>query len=90
VQLGGDSRSYALAAADLNGDGRIDVVVANARETNAIYLQRADRTFRKIPFGAASGVTYGLVVADWNGDGSPDIATANSDGHNNLYQLIRD
>ena len=66
MKFGEDSRSYALAHADVNGDGRIDIVVANVRAPNAVYVQRADRTFRKIPFGASNGVTYGLVVADWN------------------------
>jgi adhesin/invasin len=71
--------------ADVNGDGRIDIVVGNVRGPNAIYVQRPDRTFRKLPFGAPDGMTYGLVVVDWNGDGRPEIATANSDGPNYLY-----
>ena len=74
-----------MAVTDLNGDGLIDVVVANARQPNAIYVQQTDRSFARIPFGEPDGMTYGVVVADLNGDGRPEIATANSDGQNLLY-----
>ena len=88
VVFGANAKSYALTTADVNGDSRLDVVVANVAAPNAIYVQRADGTFARIPFGAADGITYGVVAADWNGDGRPEIATANSQGKNFLYRWV--
>ena len=85
MRFGGNARSFAVLAADLDSDGRLDIVVGNAGEPNVAYVQRADGRLQARTFGSPAGVTYGLVAADWDGDGRPEIATANSDGPNFLY-----
>jgi hypothetical protein len=72
----GDSDPYGLAIADLNGDGKNDVVVSN-EEAGAIttFLGNGDGTLTPVPVGfAASGWTWETpLVADFNGDGILDV-----------------
>src|SRR5205085_3313162 len=74
------SGPYAVAIADVNGDGNADLVVAQySLGANAVgvLLGNGDGTFQA-PSNFATGASpYGLVVADLNGDGKPDVATAN-------------
>src|SRR5262249_21944804 len=70
-----------VAIADLNGDGRPDLVVtggiANATNNVSVLLGNGDGTFiGGASYTAGSGV-FSVVVCDLNGDGRPDIVTAN-------------
>src|SRR5262249_38418844 len=67
-----------LAAADLTGSGRSDVVVADALD-NCIQIafQQPDGSFSApllLPTGAAPS---DITVADANGDGLPDLEVSN-------------
>jgi hypothetical protein len=68
----------AVTSGDFNGDGIIDLVIADSSgNTSGILLGNGDGTFRQgfaIPAGAP------LAVADFNGDGRADILTASSNG----------
>ncbi|MDO7847162.1 FG-GAP-like repeat-containing protein [Hymenobacter sp. M29] len=72
-----------VAVADVNGDGLLDLVTANAgTETAGILLGQTAGGFAAVSTYAAGttggGLTlYGVSVADINGDGRPDIVTAN-------------
>jgi uncharacterized protein (TIGR03437 family) len=72
-----------LAAADFNGDGKPDLVVANAGSNSVTVLlwNGAHSTF------AVGTAPVFVVAADFNGDGKPDIATANS-GDNTVTILL--
>src|SRR5579859_3087775 len=75
--------SYGLAAADLNGDGKLDVVLSNAGGNQiSIYRGNGDGTLRHVADYLAGSVTYGVAVADLNGDGHPDIAVVNQNSSN--------
>ncbi|HTN92375.1 MAG TPA: VCBS repeat-containing protein [Sorangium sp.] len=67
-----------VAVADVNGDGRLDLVSANFNgQTLSVWLGNGDGTFQPasvFPSGA-SGVGA-VAVGDLNGDGKPDIAAA--------------
>jgi len=77
---------YALAVADLNKDGRVDVIVGHEEAPSTVfYNDGPGRGFRSISFGDAKGTVYGFAVGDFNEDGIPDIATARSDATNVLY-----
>ena len=68
--LGGPGGYVALA--DLNGDGILDIVTAQA-----VYLGNGDATFRKpqpLPGIEIDGPFSSLAIADFNGDGKPDVA----------------
>src|SRR5436190_16877234 len=71
---------YSVAAGDLNGDGRLDLVVANSLANSvSVLLGNGDGTFqpaRNFDAGLGSGPIWVLIV-DVNGDGKPDILLAN-------------
>lgn len=84
--FGGDS----VAVADLNGDGKLDMVVANAcqRATKAGYclgdgqisvmLGNGDGTFQSpITYDSGGYMAVSVAIADLTGNGIPDIVVVN-------------
>jgi uncharacterized protein (TIGR03437 family) len=74
--------SCEIAAADLNGDGKMDLLTADS----GILLGRGDGTFlpaRRI------GLATSTTIGDFNGDGKPDVALSNFEGRSgatiNIY-----
>jgi hypothetical protein len=94
--VGGSFESpYAVALADANGDGNLDIATANTNISNSsISFLAGDGTG-----GFADAVLYsagvdaaqpqGVAFADVTGDGNADIVTANLGG-NNLSLLAGD
>lgn len=75
------SRSQAVAAADLNGDGKLDLVVGNLDSaTVSVFLGDGSGRFNAHADFATGLYPNSLVVADFNGDGKPDLALANGSG----------
>lgn len=76
-----------VVAADIDGDGKPDLVFADLSASgNAIVLIQsatAVGTFAT-PLNLSTGaMTSSVAVGDLNGDGHPDIVTANFDGNGN-------
>ena len=71
---------YAIAAADLNGDGFIDLVVANQSSNNlTILMGNGDGTFTPANASPSTGnAPSAIAVGDFNGDGNLDLAVTNS------------
>jgi hypothetical protein len=64
----------AIASADLNGDGRPDLIVTTVKRV-IILLNEGGGAFSKpANFGAGPGSSGELVVGDLNGDGKQDVA----------------
>ncbi|HOY12415.1 MAG TPA: VCBS repeat-containing protein, partial [Saprospiraceae bacterium] len=77
---------YALNIADLNNDGRMDIIVGYVFAPSKIfYSEGTDSNFKSISFGDSNGTVYGFDVGDFNEDGIQDIATARSDATNMLH-----
>ena len=83
--------TFSLAVADVNGDGKPDVLATNECADNncsngviAVLLGNGDGTFRT-SVDYSSGGLYALAIAtgDLNGDGKPDLAVANQCGSSN-------
>lgn len=75
-QIPGMANGFAIALADLDGDQRLDLIVANPTGNNvAVHRGRGDGTFEQVQirFGT-HGCLTDVNVADYNGDGRPDLA----------------
>jgi|GEM_PF-3141287 len=82
---GSGSGPFSVAAADVNGDGRRDIVTANYyTNTVGVLLGQAGGGFAPVTsysVGSGSG-PLSVAVADVNGDSRPDIVASNYDSSN--------
>jgi len=74
----GGGGAWSVAVADVNADGKPDLLVANEDNTTAaVLLGQGDGTFQPaLTYGLGGGGTLSLAVADVNGDGKPDLLVA--------------
>ena len=75
----------AVAVGDFNGDGKLDLAVANVGSNNVtIFLGNGNGTFTPAsgsPVAVGSGPNA-VAVGDFNGDGKLDLAVSNSASNN--------
>ncbi len=77
---GSGSQPYSVAAADFNGDGKLDIVAVNYNAFNAgVFLNAGTGTFvAQVTYSTGSNsYPYYVAAGDVNGDGYPDIIVAN-------------
>jgi len=91
-----DARGRGLGAcfADLTGDGRLDLYVANDVSDNAFYVNRGDGTFEDVAARALVGDyrgAMGLAVGDFDADLDPDLFITHWVAQENaLYENMAD
>jgi hypothetical protein len=78
-------KAFGAVAVDIDGDGYLDLFVANDSTPNFLFRNRGDGTFEEI--GLAAGVAYsadavarsgmGVDAGDYDRDGKPDLFVAN-------------
>jgi hypothetical protein len=74
---------HGAVAADINGDGKIDIVVTNSSANSISVLLRSPNGAIQDPISKAVGSQpQGLAAGDFNRDGKLDIVTANAGASN--------
>jgi DNA-binding winged helix-turn-helix (wHTH) protein len=83
------SRPDSVAVGDFNGDGKLDLAVANAGDGSvSILLGKGNGTFQSpMSYAAGQGPFSQVAVGDFNGDGKLDVVVSNF-GSNNVSVLL--
>jgi len=78
------SGTYVIAVADINGDGKPDLMVMNYRDDAFAILLNTMQSGDTVPsfsdeqvFSGGNGTQWWLAAADFNGDGMIDIVLSN-------------
>jgi hypothetical protein len=92
-------RGQGVVAADVNGDGRVDLYVTNDLHPNFLFLNAGDGTFDDVSEISGTAHDYagsnlagmGVDAADANHDGRLDLFVTNFEGqHNTFYENLGD
>ena len=86
----GDYHAFLVLAADVNGDGKMDLLVANgcadipsgcpSNGSVGVLLGNGDGNFQPVRNYSTAGSATWMTLADFNGDGKPDLVVANCAG----------
>jgi len=79
TDFGTGSGPFSVAIGDLDGDGKLDLAVANSESANvSILLGTGAGAFGAATNFAVGGRPISVAIGDLDGDGKPDLAVATS------------
>ena len=80
--------TFALACADFDLDGWLDVAIGNYGSANHLFRNEQGNGFRlaNTPISTAADSTHTLAWGDWNADGWPDLVVGNGAQSNELFR----
>jgi hypothetical protein len=86
-------KGLGVSAADFDGDGWVDIYVANDSVGNFLYKNNRNGTFTDVTMASGTGyngegqpeASMGVAVGDYNRDGKPDIFVTNYDTETNAF-----
>lgn len=89
--VAGNNFTRDQAIGDLDGDGKLDLAVAN-NDSNTVSVFWNTSTIGSISFAkkvdfAIGGISWGVAIGDLDGDGKPDLALVNNSG--NAVSILR-
>lgn len=86
---------FSTVFADVNNDGKLDLLVANDSTPNYLYINKGDGTFEDASYPSGFALNengreqagMGMAVGDYKNDGNLDLYVTNfSDDYNILYK----
>jgi hypothetical protein len=92
-----DGHGFGVVTTDLNGDGKVDIYVANDMNPNFLYLNKGDGTFEDVTEISGAGLDgrgqaqagMGVDAEDIDGDGLPELFVTNfQNEYNTLYSNL--
>ncbi len=92
-----DGHGFGVVAADLDGDGRVDLYVANDQDPNFVFLNAGGGTFRDVTYESGAGLNVqgrtsagmGVDAEDVDGDGRPELFVTNfQEEYNTLFKNL--
>src|SRR5690349_7591428 len=94
--VGSEGSPFSLAIGDLNGDGNLDVIVANygctlcsppVNGSVSVLVGKGDGTFQSTTNYDTGPNPQSVTLGDFNGDGKPDVVVTNF-GSTNIAVLL--